>query len=144
MAAIALVAGFALWAALFAAHNARAGEEFDSKRWERTQVLNKWVFALGAPFRSDPSHDEAIAAYFSTSNRLRGDEGRRLENVVEAAIEGRIDAVLRDEGITARESLPGPFAVWPPVDIEIAPAPQLLVVSPRSEIASARSACART
>ena len=130
----AFVLAFALWASLFAIPNASAGEGFDSRRWERTAIFNKWVFALGAPLRSDPDHDEAIARYFASPNRLYDDEGLRLENVVEAAIEGRITAVLRSEGVSARGGLPGLLAVWPPVDIEIAPAPQLLVVSPRAEI----------
>lgn len=138
-AAAAFLLAFALWASLFVLQDANAGEGFDAGRWERTAVYNKWVFALGAPIRSDPGHDEAIERYFSTSSRLRSDEGRRLENVVEAAIEGRIDAVLRAQGVSARFSLPGPLAVWPPVDIEIAPAPQLLVVSPRAEIDRIRS-----
>ncbi len=50
----------------------------------------------------------------------------------------RIDAVLRSEGVRGRYSFAGPLAVWPPVDIEISPSPQRLVVSPRAEIKRVR------
>ncbi len=107
-----------------------AGDDFDFVRWEISTLPNKWLHALGAPFRSDPPADEAIQRYFTLDDR-DGPEGRELENTVEAAIEGRVDAVLRDLGVD------WPFAVlgiWPPVDIELAGSPRVLVVSPRDRI----------
>ena len=59
--------------------------------------------------------------------------------VVEAAIEGRLDAVLRAQRVSGAVRLPGPLAVWPPVDVELARAPLVLVVSPRSRIERLRT-----
>ena len=124
---------FGLWMGLFALRGARAGDGFDLLRWELAAFANKWLYALGAPARGGPAPDEALARYFALADR-RGDEARALENAVEAAIEGRLDAAVREAGIGAPLALPGPLAVWPPVDIEIAGSPRLLVVSPRAEI----------
>lgn len=124
---------FGLWLGLFALRGARAGDGFDLLRWELAASANKWLYALGAPARGDPAPDEALARYFALADR-GGEEGRALENAAEAAIEGRLDAVIRDAGIGFPLALPGPLAVWPPVDIEIAGSPRLLVVSPRAEI----------
>ena len=131
VAAFALA--FALWLGLFELRERRGGDAFDIARWEVVTVANKWLFALGAPLRSDPPPDEAIARYYALDDR-DGDEGTRLENVVEAAIEGRIDRILRDLGVNGRLSLAGPLAVWPPVDIELGGSPRVLVTSPRSRI----------
>lgn len=125
------VAAVALMLALGGWRDARAGDEFDFVRWERSSIANKWLYAIGAPFRDDPAADEAIAGYFAppvNPARYRA----RLENVVEAAIEGRIDGVLDDLGLSARISLPG--SVFPPVDIELTGSPRVLVVSPRARI----------
>ena len=111
----------------------QADDGFDIVRWELTTVANKWLFALGAPLRSDPPEEEALARYFAADDRDRG-EAARVENVVEAAIEGRIDAVLRAQGVRGRLALPGPLAVWPPVDVELTHSPRVLVTSPRERI----------
>ncbi|PKN79816.1 MAG: hypothetical protein CVU47_10060, partial [Chloroflexi bacterium HGW-Chloroflexi-9] len=57
---------------------------------------------------------------------------RAAENAVEAVIEGRIDAVLAELGVNAR--VPLPASVMPPVNVELAAPPRVLVVSPRDEI----------
>ena len=124
---------FGLWLGLFALRGARAGDGFDLLRWELSAFANKWLYAIGAPARGGPSPDEALARYFALADR-GGAEARALENAVEAAIEGRLDAAVREAGIGFRPALPGALAVWPPVDIEIAGSPRLLVVSPRAEI----------
>ena len=129
----ALLLAFALWAALFAWRGQRAGDSFDIVRWEVTAVANKWLFAIGAPLRGDPDADEALRRYFALADRGAA-EGRRLENAVEAAIEGRIDAVLRGEGVQGRVPLPFSLSVWPPVDVELAPSPRVFVTSPRTRI----------
>ena len=131
--ATAFVSAFALWLGLLALREARAGDSFDFARWELTTVANKWLYALGEPLRDDPPADEALARYFALSDRHSA-EGRRLESTVEAAIEGRIDAVIRDEDLSFLLPLPGPVAVWPPVDFELSRSPRVLVVSPRDEI----------
>lgn len=116
---------------VFAVRDAQAGDAFDVVRWERTTVVNKWLHALGAPLRDDVDDDEAIRRYFALDD-LDTREGRELENTVEAVIEGRIDAVLADLAIDGR--FPLPSSVFPPVDVELASSPRVLVISPRERI----------
>ncbi|HJM76334.1 MAG TPA: hypothetical protein QGI71_10855 [Dehalococcoidia bacterium] len=132
-AALALLIATALWAGLFALRHERAGDEFDALQWEVASIANKWLYAAGSPLRGDPPPDEAIASYFAATDRA-APAAARLENAVEAAIESRIDAVLRTEGVRGRFSLFGPLAVWPPVDIELSLSPRILVTSPRDRI----------
>ncbi len=54
-----------------------------------------------------------------------------LENEVEATIEGRLTAVIKQEGLTRNF---GVELVWPPVDFEFADAPRTLAISPRDQI----------
>ena len=134
--ATGLVAALLLWSALFALRGGAAHDEFDVAhlaRWELGTLTNKWVFAVGEPLRDDPPADEAIAAWFALRDR-DSDEARRLENVAEAAIEGRVDAAIREQGLSFPLTLPGPLAVWPPLDIELTPSPHVLIISPRTEI----------
>ena len=136
---VALAAGllaFLLWAGLFELREAEAHEEFDVAqlvRWELGALANKWLFAAGAPLRDDPEPDEALAAWFALGDR-RDAEGRRLENVAESAIEGRVDAAIREQGLSFPLPLPGALQVWPPLDIELTASPHVLVISPRTEI----------
>ncbi len=133
--AVGLLA-FLLWTGLFALREAEAHEEFDVAqlvRWELGALANKWLFAAGAPLRDDPEPDEALAAWFALGDR-RNAEGRRLENVAEAAIEGRVDAAIREQGLSFPLPLPGALQVWPPLDIELTASPHVLVISPRTEI----------
>ena len=130
-----LLAAALLWSALFALRGDTDGE-FDVAhlvRWEFAALANKWLFAVGEPLRDDPPADEAIAAWFALGDR-GGEEGRRLENVVESAIEGRVDAAIREHGLSFPLPLPGALEVWPPLDIELTPSPHVLVISPRTEI----------
>ena len=134
--ATGLFAALLLWSALFALRGGAAHDEFDVAhlaRWELGTLTNKWVFAVGEPLRDDPPGDEAIAAWFALRDR-DSDEARRLENVAEAAIEGRVDAAIREQGLSFPLTLPGPLAVWPPLDIELTPSPHVLIISPRTEI----------
>ncbi len=132
-AALALLIATALWAGLFALRHARSGDRFDLVRWEVASIANKWLYAVAAPLRTDPPPDQAIRDYFAARDR-DGPAAARLENAVEAAIEGRIDAVLRDQRIGGRFALPGLLAVWPPVDIELGRSPRILITSPRDRI----------
>ncbi len=134
--AAGFLAALLLWIALSAQRDAQTHEEFDIAhliRWELGALANKWLFAAGAPLRDDPHPDEALAAWFALDDR-RSEQGRRLENVAESAIEGRIDAVIREQGLSFPLPLPGALAVWPPLDIELTASPHVLVISPRSEI----------
>jgi hypothetical protein len=117
--------------AAFALRDARSGDAFDFLRWEVTTFPNKWLAHLGDPVRADPDPDEALRRYFALEDR-NGPEGRALENTVEAVIEGRVDAVLRELGAGWPLS---PLGVWPPVDAELGGSPRVLVVSPRDRIA---------
>ncbi len=125
--ALGLLLGMGL---VLGALSLRAGQvesRFDLFRWEIETVPNRWLAAVGAPFWSDMDDDEVIAEYFSLpSGHPRRDA---LENRVERIVEGRIDRVLQDVGLNAR--LPLPFTTFPPVDIELAISPRVLVVSPR-------------
>jgi len=121
--------------ASFAVRGARAGDRFDFLRWEVTALPNKWLAALGSPVRRDPAPADALRRYFALQDR-DSEEGRALENQVEAVIEGRVDAVLRELDIGWPLS---PFGVWPPVDAELAGSPRVLVVSPRDRIARIES-----
>jgi hypothetical protein len=124
--------GTLLVGAAAAIRDSRSEDRFDLVRWERNTLLGKLVHALGAPLRDDPDADLAIARYFELTDRA-GDGGA-LENAVESAIEGRIDAVLQDLGLNARLPLFGPLSVFPPVDVELVAPPQVLVTSPRDRI----------
>lgn len=128
--AVAVVAA-ALWTALLALRFEGRADSYDYLRWELTSLPNKWLGAVGAPLRDDPAADKAITRYFALADR-RDDGAARLEGVVEAAIEGRIDAVLQEIGVRGRLPLPG--SVFPPVDIELALPPWVLVTSPRHRI----------
>ena len=133
---LGLLAAFLLWAGLFALREPQPHEEFDLAqlvRWELSTLANKWLFAAGAPLRDDPAPDAALTAWFALDDRSTA-AGRRLENVAEAAIEGRIDAVVREKELSFPLPLPGALAVWPPLDIELSESPHVLVISPRSEI----------
>lgn len=134
-AAVAYLVAALLIVGAIALREAHEGDAFDPFRWERQQVPNKWLALLGVPLRDEPPPDEALRVYFTA----RGDRAgvRHLENTAEAAIEGRIDAVLASLGVGGRMPLPG--SVWPPVDIELDSAPRVLVVSPRARIERERA-----
>jgi hypothetical protein len=134
---------------------------------------SKWLFAFGELFRDDRSLEQENAdleRFFSLTHEIetlerqasdahqRGvaeDDGQaaslaakrrerdRLENAVEATIEGRLTKVLKASGIT--RSL-GPLGdiVWPPLDFEFTRSPYTLVVSPRERIELKSSDLLRT
>ena len=126
---IAAVAGLVVLAAALIGDR-RSGDRFDLVRWERDMLPGKWLYLLGAGLRDDPPHDEAIRRYFAAP--VESEERRRLESTVEAALSGRIDAVLRERGLHGAVPLPG--SVFPPVNMELTEAPRVLVLSPRAVI----------
>ena len=129
----ALLLALGLWLGLFGLREARSGDGFDLLYWEVSTVANKALFALGSPIRDDPAAPDALERYFALPDRY-GVEARELENAVEAVIEGRVDAAIREAGLSFPVALPGALAVWPPVDIELTRSPRVLVSSPRAEI----------
>lgn len=126
----ALAAAFLLVLGAVALRDRQAGDRFDLLRWQIDAAPGKVLALLGRPFRDDPDPDEAVRRYFAPGAAEA--DRRAVENAVEAAIEGRIDAVLAELGVNAR--VPLPASVMPPVNVELAAPPRVLVVSPRDEI----------
>ena len=120
----------------------------------------KFARVATRPFRdelSEPEKDARVARFFelngliveqeriagdaatdpATAERARGDdaalrrERARIENSVEEILNGRLTAVLEDQGLTRHI---GRDVVWPPVSIEFEDPPAVLVESPRTEI----------
>lgn len=127
-----------LWSGLFMLRHHRISDGFDILRWEIVTIPNKLLFRIGEPLRDDPAVPYAVSRYFALTERSDY-EGIRLENIVESVIEVQLDAVLRSERIVGWPGLSGKLGVWPPVDVELAPAPRVLVVSPRSRIERLRT-----
>ncbi len=125
--ALGVAAGMLLVVGALTLRSAQADDRFDLLRWEIETVPNRWLGLIGSPFRSHPPDDEVIAAYFSLPPGAT--ERDALENRVERIVEGRIDRVLRELGLNAR--LPVPGTAFPPVDIELAISPRVVVTSPR-------------
>jgi hypothetical protein len=127
---VAALVGFVVVAAAFAVRDARAGDRFDLVRWQADTFPERWLSLAGRPFRTAPDDDEVIRRYFA---HPPGDPVRReLQTDLQRIVEGRLDAVLQEHGLHARLRLPG--TVFPPVNIQIAEAPQVLITSPRSVI----------
>ncbi len=133
------------------ADTAASRYSFNFVSWELRHLPEKWLYKFGNIFREEGSDDERIARYFtlvdeinnlqssgSDPSRLKAAEAERvqLENGAEDIIEGRVTAVLRDEGLTMG---PPPFTdldiIFPPVDFEFDSPLRLLAVSPRDRIA---------
>ena len=84
--------------------------------------------ASEAAQRPDEAADAEREALLAEKRRERD----RIENQVEATIEGRLTSILEREGI--ERSLLFGSLVWPPVDFEFAAAPRALALSPRDRI----------
>jgi len=130
---------FVLVLGLLTVRDARAGDRFDLTRWQIEMGWGKWVWVLGSPLREGFDADEVVADYFALAPE--DPERRPLENAVESVIEGRIDAVLRELGLSAWVLPPG--SVFPPVNIELATSPRVLVTSPREVIERRRTVLLR-
>ncbi len=131
---------------------------YDLVGWEWRHLANRWLYKIGHLFGDEASVEEEndmVRRYFALAGDVaslerpdldRGlsdeatlDEKRheqqRLENKVEDILEGRLTAVLEDEGLTT--SLPlfsSVRFVFPPVDFEFDQPPTVLAISPRDEI----------
>lgn len=121
-------------------------------QWELRHFPEKWLYKIGGfvSGRDTGDDDAALREYFELTGRMAGleaddpgseelqdleQERARLENRVEDIIEGRVTAVLEEQGLTM--GLP-PFTemdiVFPPVDFEFDQPPRVLVTSPRDRI----------
>jgi hypothetical protein len=142
LVALVWAVAFLLAAGAHLTRDAIAGDRFDLVRWQRETMWNKWLFHAGAPLRDDVPAEEALRRYFMLSDR-HSDEARALESTVEREIERRIETVLREQGLNAR-GIRIPGTVFPPVAIELATPPRVLVESPRSEIRRLTTTLLRT
>ena len=127
--------------------------EFNVPAWEVRNFANKWLYLTGGLFRSHRTTDQEDAdlqrffAAVGDVDRFEREpasvanqrlpqaiaERDKLENEVEAVIEGRITAVAKAEGLT-RGFWILPDMLWPPVDMEFTTPPHTLAVSPRDRI----------
>jgi len=124
--------------------------------WEVRHLPQKWIYELRhlVDGRSSGEEDDALHRYFSLGEEIRGaqdsgasatlDDVRRertaIEDEVEDIIEGRVAAVLEDQGLALRPPLFRDFGViLPPVDFELDTPPRVLAVSPRERIELDRS-----
>ena len=108
----------------------RAGDRFDLVRWEVETFPNRWVAVVGEAVYGARDDDEVVAAYFG--HAVGAPERDDLRPDLQLIVEQRIDAVVRESGVDSRLPLPG--SAFPPVNIQIASAPYVLVTSPRSAI----------
>jgi len=79
----------------------------------------------------DPASDAAAAERARADDAVLRRERARIENSVEEILDGRLTAVLTEQGLTRHI---GRDIVWPPVSIEFEDPPAVLVESPRTEI----------
>ena len=133
-----------------------ADSDFNVIRWELRHLPDKWLYLTGRFFRgglSAQEEDARLGRYLVLTARSEAleraaedgtppaelcrlrDERDGLENDVEAIIEGRLTAVLEDEGLASSLPLfPDARWVFPPVDVELDAAPRVLAVSRRDRI----------
>ncbi len=130
---------------------------YDVLGWELRHLPQKWLYKAGhlldSPSRKQD--DDALRRYFSLTEEVRRLEkdpqataqleaARRqragLENRVEDILEGRVTALLKEQGLVID---PPPFSelglVFPPVDFELDSPPRVLAISPRERIELDRS-----
>jgi len=130
-------------------------DEYNIAAWEVRNFPDKWLYGLGRLFRGDRTiaeEDADLARFLALTREIDALERAsgaaaasrrelaalrrqrdRLENGVEATIEGRITAVAAGAGLK-RSLLFLPALVWPPVDLEFADSPRSLATSPRDRI----------
>jgi hypothetical protein len=156
MAALCALAAFGVAGAV----SLPGGDEYNSPGYIVRHAWTKYAYLAGAPFRDDLSRgeeDARLARFFELNAQIRdgervaGDpatddataastraqleawreERASIENSVEAILEGRLTATVKELGLTRHF---GGDIVWPPVDIEFEDTPSVLVESPRAEI----------
>ena len=135
--------------------------EFNIAAWELYNLPDKWLYRIGEVFRDKPSteeQNETMLRFFDLTRQIdslsasisdskqRGEEPdpaaeasleaytrerNRIENEVEATLEGRLTQAAKDLGLT-RDLFILPD-VWPPVD-QFTDSPRTLAISPRDKI----------
>ncbi len=149
-AALGIVLGLAL--SLAWNQGALGRYEYSLWRWEAANLVSTAFTRLGAGGGIDAADEAAsLAAYFRLTSEIRAElraetaepalletlanERALYENDVERIIEGYVADAAAAAGL--KRPLPlfdGYKVLWPPVAIELAIPPQLLVRSPRDEI----------
>jgi hypothetical protein len=117
-----------------AAEAAASEHGYDLVGWEMRHFPEKWLGKLQGLFdgRSEDEANDAICEYFRAEVAARPAD---IENDVEDVIEGRVTAVLEDEGLELEPPLFADLGlVFPPVDFELDASPRVLAVSPRGRI----------
>jgi hypothetical protein len=130
---------------------------YDFIFWEIENFPRKWVYKAHHLFDGggDTAGEASIQRYFGLTAEiaeLRGGGGPggslseaererdAIEAEVEDVLEGRITAVLEDEGLALEPPLFSDLGlVFPPVDFELDAPPRVLAVSPRDHIELDRS-----
>jgi hypothetical protein len=124
--------------------------------WEMRHLPQKWIYELRdlSHRRSQADDDDLLQRYFTLTHEIgrlaesgppdasekMEDERAQLEPAVEDVIEGRVTAILEDEGLALRPPLFSDLGlILPPVDFELDSPPGVLAVSPRERIELNRS-----
>jgi len=127
---------------------------YDVLGWELRHFPLEWLRRLGGLFDGGPNaaeEDAAIRRYFTLSaeildleraaagagNRLSRAPSERagLENDVEEALEARLTAFLKEQGLTISPPLFSDIdLLFPPLNLEFDSPPKVLAVSPRARI----------
>ncbi len=131
---------------------------YDVLGWELRHFPLEWLRRLGRLFEAGPSRgeqDAVIRRYFALSAQIRElerapedaaglasarSERARLENDAEEALESRLAAFLKDQGLTISPPLFSEIdLLFPPLNLEFDSPPKVLAVSPRERIELDRS-----
>ena len=134
-------------------------DDFNVVQWELRHVPGKWLYLTGQLLGgglSREGEDQRLQRFLLLSDQIRGvevafaagdadelqtllAERDKLENDVEAIIEGRLTAVLEEAGLESSLPLfPDARWVFPPVDVEFDEPPRSLSISPRSHKVGSR------
>src|SRR5574341_1902980 len=111
-----------------------AGDDhaYDFLSWEVEHFPRKWIYRVRHLFdeRTASEEEAALREYF-VADELRADGEAEVEDI----IEGRLTAVLEDQGLAMEPPLFADLGlVFPPVDFELDSPPRVLAVSPRDRI----------
>ncbi|HET9476269.1 MAG TPA: hypothetical protein VFP63_02145 [Dehalococcoidia bacterium] len=115
-----------------AAEAAADDHAYDFLSWEVEHFPRKWIYKVRHIFdgRTAAEEESALQKYFNAEGEAADNEAD-----VEEIIEGRITAILEDQGLEMDLPLFSDLGlVFPPVDFELDAPPRVLAVSPRDRI----------
>ena len=115
-----------------AAEAAADDHAYDFLSWEVEHFPRKWIYKVRHLFdkRTASEEEAALQKYFTAEGAQAANEAE-----VEDIIEGRITAVLEDQGLEMEPPLFSDLGlIFPPVDFELDAPPRVLAVSPRDRI----------